>query len=104
MPSLNLLTVTLSILSSVKALPQAPNGYGNSAKKALYFLQNNPSGSSLISLDVSNGKAGNPVRTATEGVGLVATNMTSNQPVNIDSLQSQGAVAVDGNVRTGHIV
>ncbi|KAL9055375.1 MAG: hypothetical protein Q9162_003572 [Coniocarpon cinnabarinum] len=77
-------------------LPQA--GYPSGGdKQALYFLQNNPSGASVIALELENGQAGNPIRTSTQGIGSGVMNLTSNEAVDVDTLNSQGAVAVGGD-------
>jgi hypothetical protein len=48
------------------------------SKRALYFLDNNPSGASIVSLNIAaNGIVSNPVRTHTGGVGLYALTASS---------------------------
>ena len=91
--------LALTVATPSPAFPQA-NGHAHSSsvKKAIYFLQNNPLGSSLIALDISNGQAANPVRTETGGKGASVLNATTNQPVGVDTLASQGSVVVDGDV------
>ncbi|KAK5110383.1 hypothetical protein LTR62_006091 [Meristemomyces frigidus] len=70
------------------------SGYAN---KAIYFLENNPSGSSIVSMKIStNGSISNPKRTATGGVGSITLNSTG-QPVAADSFQSQSSVFVSGD-------
>ena len=46
--------------------------------KALYFLDNNPAGASVVSLQLSDsdGTLSNPVRTSTGGVGLFGLTAT----------------------------
>lgn len=74
------------------------SGHDN-GKKAAYFLDNDPSGSSLVSLCIGeNGILSSPIRTPTGGYGSITLNATDNLPVPVDSLQSQGSVLVSGNV------
>lgn len=90
MPSFKSIAAAASLVVSASALPQA--SYGNQDKKALYFLQNNPAGSSLLALHLNNGQASNPVKTSTGGIGSAVVNATTGLPMRPDSLQSQGAV------------
>ncbi|KAF2151614.1 hypothetical protein K461DRAFT_321815 [Myriangium duriaei CBS 260.36] len=65
---------------------------------ALYFLDNNPAGSSVVSFALGdNGIPTNPVKTATGGVGLISLNATGS-PVAADPLMSQGSVRIYGNL------
>lgn len=74
------------------------SGHDN-GKKAAYFLDNDPSGSSLVSLCIGeNGILSSPIRTPTGGYGSITLNATDNLPVPVDSLQSQGSVLVSGNM------
>ncbi|KAK3984690.1 putative 3-carboxymuconate cyclase protein [Cladorrhinum sp. PSN332] len=67
-----------------------------SSSKGLYFLDNNPSGSSIISLQIaSDGTLSNPIRTPTGGNGSIG--LTANGPAETDSLFSQDSVVVSGN-------
>ena len=61
---------TLSLL--LPALSAAAPLYGNpNPKAAAYFLDNNPSGSSIVALAIgADGKLSDPVRTSTGGKGL----------------------------------
>lgn len=94
MPSIKSMAATASLLlAAIPAFGMPQYGYGPSAKKAIYFLQNNPVGSSLVALEVNNGQAGNPVRIPTGGNGAGVVNATSGQAVMADTLNSQGAVA-----------
>ena len=91
----NSIAIAACLLASVSGLPQG--SYSGASKKALYFLQNNPAGSSLLALDVTNGQAAKPVRVSTGGVGSAVVNATTHQPMMPYTLQSQGAVAVGGD-------
>ena len=89
-----------AILVAASTLSVAlPNGRRNNdpAKKAVYFLQNNPAGASVIALDLVDGHIADPVRTSTQGIGVGAVNMTSGEAANIDTLNSQSAVTVGGS-------
>ena len=79
-------------------------GYGhggwphNGAAKAAYFLDNDPSGSSIVSLHIANdGQLSHPARTSTNGYGAIGTNLTG-FPNTADSLMGQSAVVVSGDV------
>ena len=80
------------------SLHHSLNGRNNAAAKAVYFLEDDPSGSSIVSLRVrSDAKISDPVRTSTQGKGAIATNLTG-FPNAVDALSSQSAVFVSGNV------
>lgn len=71
---------------------------------AAYFLDNSPSGSSLVSLKIgSDHLLSDPVRTSTGGSGSIALNAAGGQPVAADSLQSQDSVVVSGNVSNNKV-
>ena len=70
----------------------------NSTRKALYFLQNNETEASIIAMNLQNGQVSNPTRYSTAGAGLSIVNATTDAAIDIDQLQSQGSVAVGGNV------
>jgi hypothetical protein len=59
---------------AAKALLAQRRADGHS--KALYFLDNDPAGSSVVSLqiDSDSGMLGSPVRTPTKGNGLIGNN------------------------------
>ncbi|KAJ4252866.1 hypothetical protein NW762_010772 [Fusarium torreyae] len=64
--------------------------------KALYFLDSDPQGASVVSFKIGgNSSLGEPKRISTGGKGLVGTNM--NGSVQTDPLFSQSSVIVDGN-------
>jgi hypothetical protein len=99
--------LTLGIILSV-AVSAAPIGPGHghwngpwwhhNAAKAVYFLDDDPSGSSVVSLKVSyDGRLSDPVRTSTDGFGSIGVNGTG-FPNQADALMSQGAVVVSGDV------
>jgi len=67
-----------------------------SSSKALYFLDNNPAGSSIVALKIAeDGTLSDPVRTSTGGSGSIG--LTADGPAQIDSLFSQDSVVVSGN-------
>ncbi|KAH7310570.1 hypothetical protein B0I35DRAFT_452990 [Stachybotrys elegans] len=80
----------LLLASCAFALPQ------NKPAGALYFLDSDPAGASVVSLPIrQNGLLGHPSRTSTGGLGLIGNNM--NGPVTVDPVFSQGAVTIKGN-------
>ena len=71
--------------------PSVPN-----VGSAAYFLENDPSGNNIVSLQIkSDGQLANPTRTPTGGKGSLMVNAT-NSPVSADTLGSQGSVVVKG--------
>lgn len=90
--------IKLSLLLGA-ALAAPLNGHRALRGSAAYFLDNNPEGSSIISLHVDNGLLSDPFRTSTGGQGSIGTN-TTGFPNAVDSLMSQGSVAVGGGVCT----
>lgn len=75
------------------------------AQRAVYFLDNNPSGASVVSLNIlSNGTLSNPVRTFTNGNGSYGKWVAANPPPpdntgfsGPDSLFSADSIVVSGN-------
>ena len=64
------------ILPFVALAAARPRPYTPSAK-AIYFLDSDPSGASVVSLKVGrSGKIASPVRTSTGGKGLIGVNAT----------------------------
>ncbi|KAH8890887.1 hypothetical protein GQ53DRAFT_162043 [Thozetella sp. PMI_491] len=65
-----------------------------SGAKAVYYLDNDPAGASIVSLQVDpqDGTLSNPVRTSTGGLGLLGN--TAAGPAAADPLFSQGSVVV----------
>ncbi|KAF4953560.1 hypothetical protein FGADI_5896 [Fusarium gaditjirri] len=64
--------------------------------RALYFLDSDPKGASIVSLSIAkDGSLGQPQRTSTGGRGLVSSNV--NGTVTMDPLFSQGSIVVSGN-------
>lgn len=88
-----------SLVSAVLAAPwNHAQGRDGSSGKTAYFLDNDPSGSSIVSLKIgADGKLSNPVRTLTGGNGAIATNKTGFTD-DVDTLDSQGSVVVSGDV------
>ncbi|XXH02956.1 hypothetical protein Hte_009346 [Hypoxylon texense] len=68
------------------------------AERALYFLENNPSGANIVSLKISSrdGSLSDPTRISTGGSGLVGVGNTG-AAVMMDTLFSQDAVVVSGS-------
>lgn len=90
------------LLTPALAAPFERNGLDRRSAKenaAAYFLDNNPDGSSIVSLRIGgDGTLSDPVRTSTNGFGLIGTNTTF-FPNAADSLFSQDSVVVSGDVR-----
>lgn len=91
----------LSLLASVaSALPgrwPRPGPPGFPIASAAYFLENNPHGSNIVSLQIgTDGHLSDPTRTPTGGVGSLMVNATGFQNT-ADTLGSQGSVVVSGN-------
>ena len=97
------LTVSLLLSAVVSATPLGRGHWKgpwhkNHASKAAYFLDNDPSGSSVVSLKIGKDHLlSDPVRTSTDGYGAIGVNLTG-FPNAADTLMSQGAVVVSGNV------
>lgn len=97
-------SLTLCVFATVALASPVRRGHGhgswphNGAANAAYFLDNDPSGSSIVSLQIANnGQLSDPVRTSTDGYGAIGTNLTG-FPNAVDTLMSQSAVVVSGNV------
>lgn len=93
-------------LCSASSLPDSEQARDTAAaQRAAYFLDNNPSGASVVSLSIAvNGTLSNPIRTSTGGVGSWAKWVISNPPppdntgfAGPDSLYSANSVVVSGN-------
>lgn len=67
------------------------------AAKAAYFLENDPAGSNIVSFQLKSGLPSDPIRTSTGGRGAYSVTSTG-QPAQVDTLGSEGAVFVSGNV------
>lgn len=80
--------------------PYGPPHHGGPPQPVAYFLDNNPAGSSIVSLRIGeNGMLmGDPMKTSTGGRGSIEVNGTG-APFASDGLGSQGSVTVSGNVR-----
>ncbi|RFN44690.1 3-carboxymuconate cyclase protein [Fusarium flagelliforme] len=73
-----------------EAYPKPRNSPG-----ALYFLDSDPHGASVVSFPMSaDGSLGKPLRTSTDGKGLIGVNV--NGSVAVDPLFAQGSIIVDG--------
>ncbi|KAK4230521.1 hypothetical protein QBC38DRAFT_29771 [Podospora fimiseda] len=74
------------------------NSTSPSSSSALYFLDNNPSNSSIVSLLISpDGTLSNPILHSTNGTGSIGLSAANNgTPVETDSLFSQDSVVVSG--------
>ena len=92
-------------LSASSAIPSADDGpnkpiaYGG-PKKALYFLQNDPTGSSVVAIELgAQGMlSSSSIVIQTGGKGAQALNATNDAPLGPDSLLSQSAVEVGDDV------
>ncbi|GAM83058.1 hypothetical protein ANO11243_010440 [Dothideomycetidae sp. 11243] len=88
-----LLPLALASLGCVNAAPAQRN-----QNKALYFLDSDPAGASIVALSVgADGIPRNPIKTSTGGMGAIGVNGTG-APNGADPLFSQGAVQVYGNM------
>lgn len=98
MPSLLLSAVAFAgVLGAVNSA-SLPRDYASSAGKAyLYFLQNDPNGSSIVAVD-SDSKGKVTTVTSTEGKGASIFSSPGQIPT-IDTLNTQGSVAVVDDVR-----
>lgn len=66
---------------------------------ALYFLNNDPKGGSIVSLQINeDGSLSDPQSIGTQGYGLQALFFTTGDDFPVDSTLSQGAVIVKENV------
>lgn len=97
------LTLVLSISAAVSATPLGGGGWKGHGwhapgAKAAYFLNDDPNGSSIVSLRVgSDNLLSDPVKTSTNGYGAIGTNLTG-FPNTADALMSQSSVVVSGDV------
>ena len=59
------------------------------APQALYFLDNNPSGDSIVSIKISSqdGTLSDPVRTSTSGMGLFGQTATGPAQAGMSTMQ-----------------
>jgi hypothetical protein len=88
---------TFLLALSAAASPFSPEYKRDGTNRAAYFLDNNPAGSSIITLKISeDGLLSSPVRISTGGLGLYGKN--SGGDAGPDSLFSQDAVVVEQNV------
>lgn len=92
----NLLS-TFVLALAVVASPLSVEHKRDGSNRAAYFLDNNPAGSSIITLKISDdGLLSSPLRISTGGYGLYGKN--SGGDAGPDSLFSQDAVVVGQNV------
>lgn len=98
------LSVLFAILTVTRALPSPqvsfsdfPFGPGHTIE-VIYFLDNDPAGSTIVALPVEGQALGNPVKTSTGGVGGVGEN-AQGLPMSPDGLFSQGSIIVGDDVR-----
>lgn len=102
-PSLIASWLTLSSAASLPVLDL--DLQVGAAQRAAYFLDNNPSGASIVSLNIlNNGTLSNPVRTFTHGNGSYGKWVAANPPPpdntgfsGPDSLFSADSIVVSGN-------
>ncbi|KAF5637040.1 3-carboxymuconate cyclase [Fusarium sp. NRRL 25303] len=88
MKFINALLVTASI---TQAHPKP-----HKSDRALYFLDSDPQGASVVSISIAeDGSFGQPRRTSTGGRGLISNNV--NGTVTMDPLFSQGSIVVSEN-------
>jgi len=79
------------------ATPLSANYKRDESNRAAYFLDNNPAGSSIITLKISDdGFLSSPTRISTGGVGLYGVN--SGGEAGPDSLFAQGSIVVEQDV------
>jgi hypothetical protein len=92
-----LLLSTFALAFSATATPLSLNHKRDESNRAAYFLDNDPAGSSIITLNISDdGFLSSPTRISTEGVGLYG--IDSGGDAGPDSLFSQGSIIVEQDV------
>lgn len=92
-----LLLSTFALVLSATASPLSVNYKRDESNRAAYFLDNNPAGSSIITLKISDdGFLSSPTRISTGGVGLFGVN--SGGEAGPDSLFAQGSIVVEQDV------
>jgi hypothetical protein len=92
-----LLLSTFVLALSATATPLSVNYERDESNRAAYFLDNNPAGSSIITLKISDdGFLSSPTRISTGGVGLFGVN--SGGEAGPDSLFAQGSIVVEQDV------
>jgi len=88
---------TLVLALSVTAIPLSIHKKRDGSNRAAYFLDNNPAGSSIVSLKISeDGYLSSPSRISTDGYGLYGVD--SGGDAGPDSLFAQDSIVVEQNV------
>jgi hypothetical protein len=88
---------TLVLALSVTATPFSINHKRDASNRAAYFLDNNPAGSSIVSLKISeDGYLSSPTRISTGGYGLYGVDSMGN--AGPDSLFAQDSLVIEQNV------
>lgn len=88
---------TLVLALSATATPLSLNHKRDASNRAAYFLDNDPAGSSIVSLKISeDGYLSSPNRISTGGYGLYGLDSSGN--AGPDSLFSQDSLVVEQNV------
>lgn len=99
------LTIGTVLSATVSAIPIDHGHWQGSwpqqyAAKAAYFLYDDPSGSSIVSLQIgNNGQLSDPVMTSTNGFGAIGTN-TTGFPNEADALMSQYVYLIHSRSKT----
>ena len=90
-------------INVVLASPLALQAREDTRSRVAYVLGNKPEGNVVLSLaiDSDDGRLSSPVQTSTGGKGLIG--LTNGQSNLMDSLFSQGAVAVSQDVSTSFV-
>jgi hypothetical protein len=93
-----LLLSTFVLALSAAATPLSINHKRDESNRAAYFLDNDPAGSSIITLKISeeDGFLSSPTRISTGGIGLYGVN--SGGEAGPDSLFAQGSIVVEQDV------
>ena len=92
------LLCTFVLALSVTGTPLLTTHKREASYRAAYFLDNDPAGSSIVSLKISeDGYLSSPTRIATGGKGLYGAN--SGGDAGPDSLFAQDSIVVEQNVR-----
>lgn len=92
-----LLLGTFVLALSATATPLSIHHKRDESNRAAYFLDNDPAGSSIITLKISeDGFLSSPTRISTEGKGLYGVN--SGGDAGPDSLFAQDSIVVEQDV------
>ena len=95
----SLILKSLVLALCVAGSPVSPHRRNDDgSKRAVYILDNDPEGCSIISIAISeDGRLSSPTRTYTQGKGLLGLDSPT-KSAGPDSLFGQDAVLVEGNV------